>query len=51
MRASHDLFALALIGHDLTKLSNYYGSWEEWGNRDDTPIKRDSNGAEVPGPC
>ncbi|MGE3275430.1 MAG: sulfurtransferase [Vicinamibacterales bacterium] len=40
MRASHDLFALALIGHDLAKLHNYYGSWEEWGNRDDTPIKR-----------
>jgi thiosulfate/3-mercaptopyruvate sulfurtransferase len=40
MRASHDLFTLALIGHDLNKLRNYYGSWEEWGNRDDTPIKR-----------
>lgn len=40
MRASHDLFTLALIGHDLTKLSNYYGSWEEWGNRPDTPIKQ-----------
>jgi len=40
MRASHDLFALALIGHDLGKLRNYYGSWEEWGNRDDTPIKK-----------
>src|SRR5262245_10119684 len=39
MRASHDLFTLALIGHDLTKLRNYYGSWEEWGNREDTPIK------------
>ena len=39
MRASHDLFTLALIGHDLTKLVNYYGSWEEWGNREDTPIK------------
>ena len=39
MRASHDLFALALIGHDLAKLRNYYGSWEEWGNREDTPIK------------
>ena len=38
MRASHDIFTLALIGHDLTKLSNYYGAWEEWGNRDDTPI-------------
>ena len=40
MRASHDLFTLALIGHDLKKLSNYYGAWEEWGNRDDTPIKQ-----------
>jgi thiosulfate/3-mercaptopyruvate sulfurtransferase len=39
MRASHDLFALALIGHDLGTLRNYYGSWEEWGNRDDTPIR------------
>ena len=39
MRASHDLFTLALIGHDLAKLRNYYGSWEEWGNREDTPIK------------
>jgi len=40
MRASHDLFTLALIGHDLAKLTNYYGSWEEWGNREDTPIKK-----------
>ena len=39
MRASHDLFTLALIGHDLTKLANYYGAWEEWGSREDTPIK------------
>jgi thiosulfate/3-mercaptopyruvate sulfurtransferase len=36
MRASVDLFALHLLGHD--KLKNYYGAWEEWGNRDDTPI-------------
>jgi thiosulfate/3-mercaptopyruvate sulfurtransferase len=40
MRAAHDLFTLALIGHDLTKLGNYYGSWEEWGNRADTPIRQ-----------
>ena len=39
MRASHDLFTLALLGHDLSKLKNYYGAWEEWGNRDDTPVK------------
>ena len=39
MRASYDLWTLALLGHDLAKLSNYYGAWEEWGNRDDTPIK------------
>jgi thiosulfate/3-mercaptopyruvate sulfurtransferase len=37
MRASVDLFALHLLGYD--KLRNYYGAWEEWGNRDDTPIE------------
>jgi 3-mercaptopyruvate sulfurtransferase SseA len=25
------------MGYD--KLRNYYGAWEEWGNRDDTPIE------------
>ena len=38
MRAAHDLFALALIGN--TRLRVYYGSWEEWGNRDDLPVEK-----------
>jgi thiosulfate/3-mercaptopyruvate sulfurtransferase len=36
MRAAVDLFALHLVGYD--HLRNYYGAWEEWGNRDDLPL-------------
>jgi thiosulfate/3-mercaptopyruvate sulfurtransferase len=36
-RASHTLFVLRLLGYQ--KARNYYGSWEEWGNRSDTTIE------------
>jgi thiosulfate/3-mercaptopyruvate sulfurtransferase len=42
MRASVDLFALHLLGYD--NLRNYYGAWEEWGNRDDLPLGKKQGG-------
>ena len=38
VRAAHTLFTLRLLGYD--KVQNYDGSWAEWGNRQDLPIKR-----------
>jgi thiosulfate/3-mercaptopyruvate sulfurtransferase len=42
MRAAHDAFALTLIGQ--AKVRVYYGSWDEWGNRDDLPIAKAPSG-------
>ncbi|MAT77275.1 sulfurtransferase [Candidatus Poribacteria bacterium] len=36
-RSAHSYLALRLIGYP--KVSNYIGSWQEWGNRTDLPIE------------
>ena len=37
-RSAHAYLALRLLGYK--KVKNYIGSWQEWGNRLDLPIKK-----------
>jgi thiosulfate/3-mercaptopyruvate sulfurtransferase len=38
VRAAHTWFALRhVLGYE--RVANYDGSWQEWGNREDTPIE------------
>jgi thiosulfate/3-mercaptopyruvate sulfurtransferase len=41
-RASVMAFAMELMGAD--QVRNYYGSWQEWGNAEDTPVVKPAKG-------
>ena len=43
-RAAHAYYALRLAG--FPRVRNYFGSWAEWGNRDDLPIDHPVRPAE-----
>ena len=46
-RASLDAFVAEMLGHPTR---NYYASWSDWGNVDDTPITTDDQPATQPEP-
>ncbi|HEY6418339.1 MAG TPA: sulfurtransferase [Candidatus Binataceae bacterium] len=43
-RAAHAYYALRLAG--FPRVRNYFGSWAEWGNRDDLPIDHPMRSSE-----
>jgi thiosulfate/3-mercaptopyruvate sulfurtransferase len=43
-RASVSTFVLARLGHDVR---NYYASWSDWGNAEDTPVETGENPPEA----